>query len=80
MRNLVGSELPIMVIDDSSGDEMSLGTRSQTSEDGEDIDAAMDAAGESQEHNESASLRMFAEAWHTGAEENALSEMLGRYN
>ena len=34
-----------MVIDDSSGDEMSLGTRSQTSEQGED-DGAIDGRGE----------------------------------
>ena len=84
MRNLVGSELPIVVIDDSNSDEMSLGTRSQTSEQDEDRDAAMDddrfdIAGASHLHHELASLRDIGEAWDTGPQENALTAMLDSY-
>ena len=84
MRNLVGSELPLMVINDSTSDEMSLGTRSQTSEQDEDRDAAMDddrfdIAGASHLHHELASLRDIGEAWDTGPQENALTAMLDSY-
>ena len=79
MRNLVGSRLPIMVVDDSGDDEMSLGTGSQMSEQGEHDDR-FDMAGASHLHEELASLRGIEEAWDTRAQENALTAMLESYD
>jgi hypothetical protein len=83
LRNLVGYGLPITVISESSEDEMSFGTRSQTSEQNEDAamdDDHFDIAGANHLHHELASLRHIRDTWDTTEQVNALTAMLNNYD